>query len=213
MFMYGLLLVFLSCSSHASKDESSSDTSQSDPIKENLEEEGGLSNNTPRSVDEIRRLYEEVNFHVDQGNLDTTSFSYNCHGEKKGKLTYYSKNGNVVMITHKYNEYDHYEATDHYYVQNDSLYFVFQKGVAWSFESGTPNATKDNVTEKRVYLADLKPIHCLEKKYVIRSHANDNPDSETLNNQEIDCSSSHNIYESYQVLAKYYQSPTSGCLE
>lgn len=213
LLFYGLLLVFLSCGSKANKGESNSDTTHVDSIKENLEGAGSLSTSTPRNVDEIRRLYSDINVYVAQGKLDTTSFNYDCHGEKKGKLTYYSKSSNIVMVTHQYNEYDHYEATDHYYVQNDSLYFVFQKSVSWSFESGAPNATKDNVTEKRIYLADLKPIQCLEKKYVIRSHAKDNPDSETLDNQEVDCSSSQKIYTSYRVLAKYYQSPTSGCLE
>lgn len=167
----------------------------------------------PLSVEHIQHLYAATRSLIDQNRLDTASFEYNCHEEKKGRVTYYSQNGDLLLVTHQYNEYDHYEATDEYYLANDSLYFAFLKGTAWHFESGVPQATTDDVTERRVYMSKNHPIQCLEKKYSISSQSKDNPNPQTLDSQEVDCPEPMTILTAFNVLIERNGLPTAGCLE
>lgn len=203
---------FLSCAQSHKKETQDSDTGQMDSVITEYTDAGG-SAYVPRNVEEVRHMYTDTRSLVDQQGLDTTSFAYDCHGEKKGRLVYYSEAGQLRLIVHQYNEHDHYEATDQYYIKNDSLYFVFLKGTAWSFESGTVSATRDDITEKRIYLPDANPMLCLEKKYSIHSQSPKNPSSEDIDNVEVDCPSSSSLHRSYHLFAKYQNTPTSGCLE
>lgn len=216
ILIYGILGIgcLLSCNpSNTQKQADEADHPQMDSV---YSRDGTAleSAHNPMNVEEIQRTYADVRALIDQGKLDTSSFTYNCHGEREGTVTYYMQEDRLLLVEHTFNEYSHYEATEEYYVKNDSLYFAFLKSLTWNFESGsTPEATKDDIIESRVYLVNDQPIHCLQKNYIVRSDAADNPTSEETENIEIDCPAPDAVLTSFRTLFKYNGVPTAGCLE
>lgn len=166
----------------------------------------------PATVAEIRQAHAAIVTKLGEGRLDSTSFSYSCDDEKNGTVSYYSDNGQLRMVVHRYNEYDHYSAEDTYFVQDSTLFFAFLKRVAWSFTSGPEGATKDDITELRVYVVDQQPVQCLEKKFTVHSHADSNPTSEEVPSREVDCIAMNRVIEPYRALLKHQHHPTAGCL-
>jgi len=158
----------------------------------------------------IQETYSSVMKQLESGAMDSTSFKYSCQGEKGGTVTYFSNEGQLRLVVHRYHEYDHYSAVDRYFVEEGRLYFAYLNGVSWSFEDG--GGTRDNVKEQRIYVVNQRPIRCLEKKYAIRSKAGDNPRPETVANKEVDCKSPASIIGPYRILLKYREKGTSGCL-
>lgn len=167
----------------------------------------------PGNTREIQKAYAAITDKAEKGALDSTTFKYSCNGEKNGTVSYYTENGRLRLIVHQYNEYDHYSATDRYFVQDSTLFFVHRQNTTWSFESGPEGTTRDNITEQRIYLVNQKPVKCLEKKYTILSKAKNNPDPSTIPNKEINSSSIKSVITPYNVLTKHRQKPTQGCLE
>lgn len=162
------------------------------------------------TVDDIQNAYTSVMKQFEDGKLDSTFFKYSCQGEKGGTVTYFSEKGKLRMVVHRYHEYDHYSAVDRYFVEDDRLYFAYLNGVSWSFEDG--GGTRDNITEKRIYVVNQSPVRCLEKKYASRSKASDNLRPETVANKEIECKSPASIIGPYRLLLKHQKNGTSGCL-
>ncbi|PWG78701.1 hypothetical protein [Pararcticibacter amylolyticus] len=167
----------------------------------------------PANTEEIQKAYAGIMDKAEKGALDSTTFKYSCNGEKNGTVSYYTEKGRLRLIVHQYNEYDHYSATDRYFVQDSTLFFVHRQNTTWSFESGPEGTTRDNITEQRIYLVNQKPVKCLEKKYTVRSKAKNNPDPATIPNKETNCSSIKSVITPYQLLFKHRQKPTQGCLE
>lgn len=167
------------------------------------------------SVEAIQEAYSGVMDRWKSGGLDSVSFEYSCrNGETSGSVTYFSQDGDLQLMVHRYNEYSHYSAEDHYFVRDSMLYFAFLKGVSWSFDDGPEGATRDNITEQRIYLLDQQPVQCLEKKYVIRSHSGDNPRPETVANNQVDCTSASSLLAVYRRLLQHHGNPPpSGCFE
>jgi hypothetical protein len=166
----------------------------------------------PNTFAAIQSTYELISNEMNNGLYDSSSFNYNCHDEKKGLVRYYTKNGQLRMIMHRYNAYDHYTAEDYYYVMDSTLFFSYRKSVAWAFESGPAQATRDEITEQRTYWISNKPVKCLEKKYVIHSQASNNPHSETVANKEVNCDGTTSMMKPFQLLVGYRYTPTAGCL-
>ncbi len=165
------------------------------------------------TVEQIQNAYGAITAAHESGKLDSTSFKYNCNGEKSGTVTYFSQNGDLKMIVHSYAEYDHNEMKDRYYIKDGSAFFAHRWSLSWSFDSGPEGATKDKITEERIYLADGKSIKCLEKKYEIRLHAGINPNPAEVANKELNCENVKPIDKSYRLLAKYWKAPAPNCLE
>ena len=161
---------------------------------------------------QIQNAYAEIIADYEKGKLDSTSFKYNCNGEKSGTVTYFSQKGDLKMITHTYAEYDHHEMKDRYFVQDSIPFFAHLRSLSWSFESGPEGATKDQITEQRIYLLNWKPIQCLEKKYEIRLHAGVNPKPADVQNKTVDCTSTKSIEKPYRLLVKYWNVPAPKCL-
>lgn len=193
-----------------------SGTSHADTSFVNSKEVATAESDRPMaSVGDIQAAYSEVTERRKRGELDSVSFEYSCReGETSGTVTYFSHDGDLQLVVHRYSEYSHYSAEDYYFVRDSALYFAFLKGVSWSFEDGPEGATRDNIRERRLYLLDQQPVKCLQKEYVIRSHANDNPRPETLANTEVDCaSSSSSLLAAYRQLLQHRNNPpASGCL-
>lgn len=164
------------------------------------------------SVEEIQKAYMAVTADYEKGKLDSISFKYNCDGERSGTVTYFSKNGDLKMVTHVYAEYDHNEMKDSYFVNNGVPFFAHLWSLSWSFDQGPEGATKDKITEHRTYLSNWKPIKCLEKKYEVRLHAGVNPNPTDVPNKEVDCSSLKAVEKSYRLIAKYWKAPAPKCL-
>ena len=165
------------------------------------------------SIEDIQGAYSAVVKQMEGGVLDSVSFEYSCgDGERSGKVSYYSHEGDLQLIVHRYSEYSHYSAEEQYFVRDSTLFFTFLKEVSWSFEEGPEGAVRDNITERRTYLLDKEPVKCLEKKYVIRSQIRDNPRPEIVPNQDVDCTSS--LLKRYpQLMQHHRKAPDSGCLE
>ncbi len=167
----------------------------------------------PTGVAEIQKAYQAIMSQMEAGVLDSSSFKYSCRGEKNGTVSYFTQQGKLRMIVHRYNEYDHFSATDRYFVLDSMVFFAHLNQSTWSFESGPEGATKDKVTERRIYLVDQKPVKCLEKSYVIRSQSKTNSQPETVPNKEINCASVKSVLQPYKMLVRNRSKAPSGCLE
>ncbi len=215
VFICGVFLA-VSCSPGSDSGEASSDPASSDRMAVPAENIAASEPDKPlQSVEDIQKAYAVIAAQREARSLDSVVLEYSCNnGEKSGTVAYYSKDGEVNLIVHRYAEYSHYSAEDQYFVRDSMLFFAFLKGVSWSFEEGPEGSTRDNIKEKRIYLLDKKPVRCLEKNYVIRSQIKDNPDPETVPDREVDCGSSGSLLKSFAQLAEYRQNPPpSGCLE
>jgi hypothetical protein len=84
--------------------------------------------------------------------------------------------------------------------------------VSWTFD-GAEGATRDDITEQRIYLVNELPVKCLEKKYSTRSNTTNNPRPETIANKEAKCRSAADILKPYRLLTKYHNKTAPACLE
>ncbi|RZK39434.1 MAG: hypothetical protein EOO90_18790 [Pedobacter sp.] len=167
-----------------------------------------------RSIEDIKKGYASVVQKMDKGLLDSLSFKYNCDNERSGTVTYYSENSKVVSIAHRYAEYDHHSAVDQYFLQDDKLYFAFLNTTYWSFQSGAAaeGATKDDITEQRIYLIDNTAVECLEKKYTILSEASNNPVPATVPNKKIKCKPVKPLLDKFQMILNFKGKSDKSCL-
>lgn len=172
-------------------------------------------NNRPlETVAAIQDAYAHTMEQLKNGSLDSTFFDYDCQGERSGRVVYFSNGGNLVFIKHSYGEYSHHEVDEHYFVQDNKPFFQFRKATSWTFEDGAAEgATKDDVVEQRVYLKNEKPFRCLQKTYVMRSKASDNPIPDKLPNKDINCGSATSTWTSFRLLAQYQKQRPTGCLK
>lgn len=168
----------------------------------------------PRSVTAIKAAYNTTVQQLQNNQLDSISYKYNCQGERSGTVTYFSHQGEVKMVKHQYNEYDHFSATDQYFMVDQKLFFAHLNRLTWSFESnGTAEgATKDDIVEQRVYVVDDAAIECLEKKYTIRSKANNNPNPAAIANRKVACQPIAPVLKDFNRLLDFQKQATHDCL-
>ncbi|RYG09962.1 MAG: hypothetical protein EOO07_22980, partial [Chitinophagaceae bacterium] len=168
-----------------------SDTSKTERIVE-----------VPKTIEEIKSLYTKTANQLEKGTLDSVSYKYSCNNERSGTVTYFSQGGSLKMVKHSYNEYDHFSATDQFFVSADTLYFAYYNRTLWSFESGqaVEGATKDDITEQRFYIANNEALQCLEKKFAIRSNLPNQPTSAQVANKIIKCNDVKPILNEYNKL-------------
>lgn len=153
---------------------------------------------TVNTSDAIRAEYEKTLEAVESGAMDSTSFTYDCNGEKNGTVTYYRHEGVLRMIKWAYSEYSHHSGTDRYFVSDGELYFVERKTTDWVFTSS--EETKENIMEQRFYLLDNSLERCTRKQYEIRSNTADNPDSGTLARKRVECPPAADLMAQYNLL-------------
>lgn len=168
----------------------------------------------PSTVEQIKQRYTTIQNKLSGGQLDSTAFKYDCNQERSGIVTYFSDHGKLVLIKHGYSEYSHFSATDHYYVNKDSLYFAYLNSTSWSFESGkaAEGATTDNITEQRIYLAKEQPLLWLQKKYVTHSQPGSQPHPTDLPNKKLINKSVAPILKDFKQLVEFRNSPKHDCL-
>lgn len=168
----------------------------------------------PESVSEIKQAFAIINDKLQRALMDSISYKYDCSGERNGTITYYSDNGKLAVIRHSYNEYSHFSAIDHYFVNDGKLYFTFLNRSVWSFESGqaAEGATKEDNTEQRLYIHEKKPLLCLEKKYTTRPQSSNNPDPEIIQSKEVKCKSMEPVLKQYDRLLAFKDGSSHDCL-
>lgn len=211
-----IILAFFSCKTEPEK-TTTPDSPEVNVETENTTTETVRTDGPLKTVDDIKSEYGYLNQQLREGKLDSLSFNYNCNGERGGKVTYYREDGKLKVIEHSYNEYSHYSTTQQYFLKDNQAFFAFYKELAWQFDGLMPNGepgTKDDITEKRFYLLDNVAIECLEKKYIIRSSATDNPNPEDIPNQKVNCKDMGALKNSVTLLLKYQdQTSDIGCLK
>jgi hypothetical protein len=168
----------------------------------------------PSTVEQIRQRYITIQNKLSRGQLDSTAVKYDCNQERSGTVTYFSDHGKLVLIKHRYNEYSHFSATDHYYVNKDSLYFAYLNSTSWSFESGkaAEGATQDNITEQRIYLAKAKPLLWLQKKYVTHSPSTSQTQSAAQPNKKLNNKPVAPVLKDFNRLMHFKDSAEHDCL-
>ncbi len=169
----------------------------------------------PTTILQIKSAYGATQLALQQKTLDSIVLRYNCQNERSGTISYYQKDDKVNVIKHSYNEYDHFEATDWYYLQNNELNFVYLRRLNWSFEadsSGQPS-TKDDITESRFYFIKEKPSLYLEKKYTVHSTAKNTFDAERIANRTIKPKDITSLLAQFEKLKAYKNRPQGGCFE
>lgn len=196
------LAVIITCFSCKESSKSSKESTSEEQTTTNTEFQNIPSEALEdlKNVADIKTEFAYITNKIESGNMDSNAFEYNCHDEKKGKVTYYSEKGQLRMIQHTYIEYSHFSATDEYFIKNDSLFFVFNNHRLWSFVN--QNQIKDDVTESRFYILDHKLVQCLEKKFTIISNDQDSQKSPAVSNKEIDCPSFEPISKDFELFVK-----------
>ncbi|GHE23328.1 hypothetical protein [Sphingobacterium griseoflavum] len=183
---------------------------------ESIKPDDSLNSSAHQSLETVAAIqdaYTQTMSRLEKGAMDSTFFDYDCHGERNGRVIYFTEKGSLVLIKHYYGEYSHHEVHETFFVRDGKPFFQFRRATSWSFEHGAAEgATKDQVIEQRIYLRNEQPFRCLQKNYVMRSKANDNPIPDQLPNKDVDCTSAASTLTSFALLAKYEQQPTTGCL-
>lgn len=168
----------------------------------------------PSSVATIKQVYANTVNQLRAGLLDSVSYNYNCEQERSGKISYFSKDGKLMIIKHSYSEYSHFEANDQYFVNDDRLYFAHLNRLMWSFVSGAgDDVTKDDITESRFYVVDNQPILCLEKKFTIIKNAKDNPTPDNVPNKVVACKPINGLLKDFNALVSFKDKANKDCLE
>jgi hypothetical protein len=168
----------------------------------------------PNAVPDIKQAYAVTVHQLKMGNLDTVSYTYNCQGERSGKISYFSKNGKLMIISHSYNEYDHFEATDQYFVNHNQLYFAHFNRTVWKFVSEEGIATtQDDITESRIYLVDKVAALCLEKKFTIKKNAKSNRTIDDVPNKEVNCKPVNGLFQDFEALLVFKDKANKECFE
>lgn len=157
----------------------------------------------PKDVDEIRKFFAIWEKKEQQGIFKKQSLDYSCQNEKNGKVTYFFEEDDLSIIEHQYSEYDHFSAIDRYYVIDGKPYFIYSMQSVWSFEA--EGQTKDNVKEYRGYIINSEVVKCLEKKYILRSYTDNNPDPDYIPSTTSDCKKIQKLIAKYEKLVEFQQ--------
>ncbi len=153
------------------------------------------------SLEDLRREYNDIASRAESGGMDSTFFDYNCRGEKVGRVVYLSDEGGLRLIRHTYSEYSHFSATDEYFMKDGTVFFALCRHVSWSFVG--EGETRDEVTERRFYILDGKPLMCLEKKYSFTLPTTADRRAQKAANRETNCSSAEAVLDRCRLLVRY----------
>lgn len=155
----------------------------------------------PTTIERIRQIYDSTITYLNAAKMDSVRFPYHCGDEKSGEISFYSYQGTLRLITHKYQEYDHHHAEDQFFTIDSIPYFIFKRQTLWSFETGPEGSTKDDVTEHRIYLLDQKPVQCLKKKFSIHSKSPGSINPQKEGSTKITCPSK--LIEEFKAILSY----------
>lgn len=160
-----------------------------------------VHNETIKSVEDIKKEYAAISNLLTSKKLDSSSFTYYCN-EREGEVVLYKQDGKIRMVKDFYSEHSHFSSSTQYFIKNDQVFFIFQDETSWNFDGGTSEKpeTKDDITEKRIYILNDKGIQCLEKKYSVRSKGN-NQKPDKIASRETQCDISP-LMKNYQAIIR-----------
>ncbi len=208
-----LLMLLLTLSCREAPKQEKEQVHQTDSLLQAVPETAQTNKITIHDINDIQKAHATILNSKGNKSLDSTSFNYDCDAEKGGTVSYYTHHGDLKLIIHRYHEYDHYEAENQYFVNDGQTFFVYQKSLSWSFDSGPAGATRDRINELRSYFIANKPIKCLEKQYEIRKHVGINPKPENIANKEKDCSQLKLPLSTYAKLKVYWKATPPKCFQ
>ncbi|HEX8269623.1 MAG TPA: hypothetical protein VF581_06995 [Flavobacterium sp.] len=193
---FTVLFAILSCNNNSPASEISPEdktTTITEPAATSAEPVREL-----QSVEDIKGEYSYITGKVGSGSMDSVSFKYNCNNEKNGKVVYFTENGKVRRITHTYNEYSHFSATDDYFVKDGAVFFVHKRQVVWSFVD--QDQTKDDITEKRFYVINSKLTECTENKSTVISSSGKVGKPTNISTKKTECPSFEPLSKEFDKL-------------
>lgn len=170
------------------------------------------SDDAIKSVEDIKKEYAELSSLLTSKKLDSSSFTYFCN-EREGEVVLYKQDGKIMMVKDFYSEHSHFSSSTQYFIKNGQVFFIFQDETLWNFDGGTPEKpeTKDDITEKRMYILNNKIVQCLEKTYSVHSKGN-NQDPGKMASRETQCDIS-GLMKNYQAIIRNKDKKgEAGCL-
>lgn len=153
--------------------------------------------------EDIVIAYESVMKGIENKTLDSSSFKFNCGGEKAGKIVFYREDGKLRLIEKTYNEYSHRDGKDQYFIINEKPFFIYKKTTDWAFDSNAnvEGATTEKVNEYRYYIVKGKLANCLKKQYETSSVVKNK--ITPTENSNIDCPSLSKLLADYEILLSH----------
>ncbi len=161
-----------------------------------------VNSDTIKSVDDIKKEYAVISNLLAMKKLDSSSrFTYYCN-EREGEVVLYKQDGKIRMVKDFYAEHSHFSSFTQYFIKDNQVFFIFQDETLWNFDGGTAEKpeTKDDITEKRMYILNNKAVQCLEKKYSIRSKGN-NRQPDKIASRATQCDISE-LLKNYQAIIR-----------
>lgn len=170
---------------------------------------------SPTTIESIKLAYASTLNKLREKRLDSINITYNCQNERSGRITYFRDGGKIVLINHQSQENDHFESFSQYFVANDSVYFQFERELLWSFfaVNGDNAITKDDIAEKRTYLASGKALLCLQKKFSVYSDGSQAKDKSKIPNIKVNCLNEGEIKDKFSKLLKFQTQQSGTCFE
>ncbi|RZK61689.1 MAG: hypothetical protein EOO85_33135, partial [Pedobacter sp.] len=120
-----VLFLFISCN----QQPNTSSESIKDTVRKAIESTTDSISAQLNTPEDIQKEFAATISAISKRDMDSVFFKYDCKGEKRGTVTAFTEKGEVRMLRHSYSEYDHYEATDQYFVKDSALFFVYEKAL------------------------------------------------------------------------------------
>lgn len=207
IFYFFFILTILACS-----EKESSDGNRLDNKTTEVQVNSKPTIKKMQSVSDIRASYAEINERIRTKSLDSSFFKYNCNDEKSGIVTFFKEKGKVRLIRHSHSEYSHFSATNEYFVESDSVFFIYSKEVQWTFAD--QNKTRDEIVEKRFYVLNDQPVKCLQNESTVLVSSAESNVLKATSNKKINCSSFRPMLMQFKKLISLQdQKKDMQCLE
>ena len=157
-----------------------------------------FSQTVEKKIENIRSKYDMILKSVKDSTCNTISIKFSCPDlPAYGYLTYYYEGSELRMMELASDDGSHGGEKQQYFIWNQKIIFCYIEGGDWVFDGGKDTIigkdtiyqsfTQDYLYEDRYYFYNNKPIKCLHKEFIIHNSQENNPDSETTANKEVDC--------------------------
>lgn len=187
--------------SKSSRTANTTSESETDTTSVKTKQAMPSANDTETIVAQIRERYQHYMALDKAKKLQKRTLTYMCE-VFEGTVQYVLNEKNELLwIEHTWGG-DHFHQTHQYFLYQDKLFFYFIKEGSWNFdpenydEKNEISHTVDSFIEKRYYFdVNENIVHCLKKDYQVFSAKKDNPKSENIANQAIDCPDTKVFFE------------------
>lgn len=169
---------------------------------------------------EIQNQYKVIITAKEKGELKEHTVVYECPDyPASGEIKFFSDKYGLKLIEHSSSDGNHSGSLDQYFLWNDELFFFFSEFSNWTFDSNQEDNdeiehTIDYITESRYYFNNDKALKCLKKNYEVYSARKENPKSENVKSEEIDCETAPDIMDKLVQIRgyKYSRNKAAKCI-